>query len=121
MTRASPKTLHHHYNQAYHEKVLVCAFSQKGTWAERGPGTLKEVRGIFHKTKPYARLFLSTALINLVRKICIIFKKGMKPNLNIHRLSSKDCASLDISTVRHNRAKRNLTIKGVLGIKYFIF
>ena len=45
----------------------------------------------------------------------------MKPILNIHRLSSEDCASLDISTVGHDLAKRNLTINGVLGIKYFIF
>ena len=44
MTRSSPKTLlHRHYNQAYYERVLVCAFSQKGTWAERSPGTLEEV------------------------------------------------------------------------------
>ena len=53
MIRSSPKTLlHHYYNQPYFERVLVCAFSQKGTWTERGPGLLEEVRGISHKTKP---------------------------------------------------------------------
>ena len=84
------------YIQPYYERVLVCVFCKKGTWTEKGPGTRGEVRGIFHKTKPMcsSKAFVSVGFINLPRKICIIFKKGAKPSLNIHRLSTEDCASL---------------------------
>ena len=77
------------YNRPYYERVLVCVFSKKGTWTGKGPGTLGEVRGIFHKTKPMcsSKAFVSVDFINLPRKIRMIFKKGVKPSLNIHRLS----------------------------------
>ena len=77
MTQSSPKTLLHYlYNKLYYERELVCAFSKMNTWEERGPRTLGEVRGIFYKTKPTVlkKGFASVGLINLVRKIYIIFK-----------------------------------------------
>ena len=79
------------YNQHYYEKVLVCIFSEKGNWTEKGSGTLGEVRGIFHKKKPIcsSKTFVGVDFINLPRKICIIFKKAVKPSLIIYRLSAK--------------------------------
>ena len=41
-----------------------------------------------------SKSFTSVGFINLPRKLCIIFQKGVKLNLNIHRLSTEDCASL---------------------------
>ena len=97
MTRSSPQTLlHHHDNQLNYERELVCAFRKRRTWIERGLGTLGEVTGIFRKAKPTVpKALVSVCLINLVTNICIIFKYGVKPSLNIHRLSTEDCASLE--------------------------
>ena len=69
--------------------MLVCVFSKKGTWTEKGSETLGEIRGIFHKTKPIcsSKAFVGVRYNNLPRKVCIIFKKGVKPSLNIYRLS----------------------------------
>ena len=109
------------YNQPYYERVLVCIFSKKGTWTEKDPGTLGEVRGIFHQTKPMCsrKAFVSVGFINLLRKMCIIFKKGMKPSFNIHRLSSEDCVSLQTFSQWDIMERKNNN-RGIWNLVFFI-